>query len=63
MKYISLNWTRCFKIFNWKEKENARRPNTYGARLYIHTANGMKGGVKCESVIDVVTCPCNKGVM
>ena len=24
-----------FKIFNWKEKENARLPNTYGARLYI----------------------------
>ena len=23
-----------FKIFNWKEKENARLPNTYGARLY-----------------------------
>ena len=23
-----------FKIFNWKEKEIARLPNTYGARLY-----------------------------
>ena len=22
----------------------------------------MKGGVKCESVSDVVACPCNKGV-
>ena len=34
MKYISLNWTLALKIFNWKEKENARLPNTYGARLY-----------------------------
>ena len=38
MKYISYNWTLALKIFNWKEKENARLPNTYGARLYIaHT--------------------------
>ena len=34
MKHISLNWDARFKIFNWKEKENARLPNTYGARLY-----------------------------
>ena len=35
MKYISLNWTLALKIFNWKEKENARVPNTYGTRLYV----------------------------
>ena len=35
MKYIRLNWTLALKIFNWKEKENVRLPNTYGARLYI----------------------------
>ena len=34
MKYINYNWTLALKIFNWKEKENARLPNTYGARLY-----------------------------
>ena len=34
MKYISYNWTLALKIFNWKEKESARLPNTYGARLY-----------------------------
>ena len=38
MKYISLNWTLALKIFNWKEKENARLPDTYGARLYIGSA-------------------------
>ena len=32
MKYISLNWTLA--VYNWKEKENARLPNSYGARLY-----------------------------
>ena len=36
MEYISLNWTLALKIFNWKEKENARLPNTYGAQLYFH---------------------------
>ena len=41
MKYISLNWTLALKIFNWKEKENARLPNTYGARLYIITTSIM----------------------
>ena len=25
----------ALEIFNWKEKENARLLNTYGARLYI----------------------------
>ena len=25
----------ALEIFNWKEKENARLPNTYGARLYF----------------------------
>ena len=25
----------ALKIFNWKEKESAQLPNTYGARLYI----------------------------
>ena len=35
MKYISLNLDARFKNFNWKEKENARLPNTYGARLYV----------------------------
>ena len=25
----------ALEIFNWKEKKNARLPNTYGARLYI----------------------------
>ena len=24
----------ALEIFNWKEKENVRLPNTYGARLY-----------------------------
>ena len=29
----------ALEIFNWKEKENARLPNTYGARLYnMHSA-------------------------
>ena len=27
----------ALEIFNWKEKENARLPNTYGARLYINS--------------------------
>ena len=31
--YYSYNWTLALKIFNWKEKENARLPSTYGARL------------------------------
>ena len=26
----------ALKIFNWKEKENARLPTTYGARLYFY---------------------------
>ena len=34
MKYLSYNWTLALKIFNWNEKENARLPNTYVARLY-----------------------------
>ena len=40
MKYISKNWTLALKIFNCKEKENARLPNTYGARLYIRLGQG-----------------------
>ena len=34
MKYINLVRIEALKVFNWKEKENARLPNTYGARLY-----------------------------
>ena len=41
MKYISLNWTLALKIFNWKEKENARLPNTHGARLYMHRLHNI----------------------
>ena len=29
----------ALEIFNWKEKENARLPNTYGARLYVDRAS------------------------
>ena len=32
----------ALKIFNWKEKENARLPNTYGARLYIYIVDIVK---------------------
>ena len=36
MKYISLNWTLALKFSIRKKRENARLPNTYGARLYIY---------------------------
>ena len=39
MKYISLNWTLALKFSIGKKKENARLPNTYGARLYIYISH------------------------
>ena len=32
--YIIIIIITILKVFNWKEKENARLPNTYGTRLY-----------------------------
>ena len=32
----------ALKIFNWKEKESAQLPNTYGARLYVKTKHSIR---------------------
>ena len=54
MKYISLNWTLALKIFSWKEKENARLPNTYGARLFSVLC--ILYGVTLYFILHVVLC-------